>query len=343
MLESSIPSLNGTCKKQGRYMLGTCWHVEEMRVLTFGEYVDALRSTDLFKSSWGRKEGRVKIGWDLFTIAAPNAKVSESAIKTWINGSRNCNIDLYFQDRSMCPTDETKFISYLSDKAPGDSWRKMQDEFRQLNVNEELCVDLDTEDRDVFFRSLLKQFQRIFLLQESKQKEEEPAVSPTEIPQEQSPEQIRNEFLETIHRYGIMDIINRDPPVLNRNDSKALTAFVKETEGLLYKDVTPPNIRSFIMTLEYRAIDLEGKLKFRFGSTNETASINMLGDKIRLWDRIISKVKAKRLGIPELTPELIENAADPLHLYRLLLEDWGSFRDQMNLWFEHISSNQDKT
>lgn len=350
--------------------------------MTFREYIEALYSTGLFGKN------KAKIGATLFDKAGSSRSVSEEAVKTWMRGSRNCNIGMYFPNGIK---EETKFIAHFKSvtKVPG-SWKKIQDAFRQMKQDEYFCIDLETEDPDVFFWSLLNQFQRIFRLPESERDgreqgvsvttapqeerepttpatatrqelsleqirtvfldafhqyraEQNPVVPATAIPQEESPEQIRREFLEATHRHGIMDIINRDPPILNRNDLKFLTAFVKETEEMLNKGATPPNIRSFIMTLEYRAMDLGGKLKFRFGSTNETASINMLGDKIRLWDQVKYKVRAKRLGIPELTPELIENAADPLHLYRLLLEDWGSFRDQMNLWFEHISSDQDKT
>lgn len=355
--------------------------------MTFREYIEVLYNTHLFG------KGKLSFAKRLFnsaiTAVDPEKNPGDETIKSWMyKEDRGYNVDRYFPNRLV---DESGFFAFFRNhtKAPG-SWKKIQDAFRQLKQDEYFCIDLETEDPDVFFWSLLNQFQRIFRLPESEregreqgisvttapQEEREPTTPATatpqelspeqirsivldalhhygeeqtstvpaaEAPQELSPERIRNEFLETTHRYGIMDIINRDPPVLNRNDSTALNAFVKETEGLLYKEVTPPNIRSFIMTLEIQAMDLEGKLNFSFGSTNETASINMLGDNIRLWDQIKYKVKAKRLGIPKLTPELIQNAADPLRLYRLAVEDWGSFRDQMNLWFEHISSDQDKT
>lgn len=230
---------------------------------------------------------------------------------------------------------------------------KIQNAFQALDsTDKDFCVNTKTDDRDVFFWSLLNQFQRVLGLPESErekkdlseQLEKEQTMSAAEILQDGlSSEQIRNIFLEVSHRYKIMEIINKTPPILNHNDSTILNTFASQMEKLLCMYAIPPNIRGFIESMELLAMFLEANLNIRFGNSNEIASINMANDRLRFRDKIKYELRAKLLGIPKLTPTLIENSADSRYLYRLAIENWENFRDQMNFLFKDISSGQDTT
>lgn len=102
-------------------------------------------------------------------------------------------------------------------------------------------------------------------------------------------------------------------------------------------DGIPPNIRTFIEALERQALSLVATLNINFGFKDENVSVNMRGDEN------LSVDKLKSLGIPELTPKLIANAADPRRLCRSYIDEWEDFQRQMNFLFEDISSQQGKS
>ena len=54
--------------------------------MKYGEYIKILASTGLFGKS------KVRFASGLFKAAGPNTEFSEEAVKTWINGTRSCNI-----------------------------------------------------------------------------------------------------------------------------------------------------------------------------------------------------------------------------------------------------------
>lgn len=305
--------------------------------MTLGEYIGALSSTDLFG------ENKAKFGQGLFEAAGSHVEVSEEAVKTWISGDRRCRVRRYFPDETI---DETSFIRYFRQrtKAP-DSWKKLQLAFQSMepvdSVDEDSCVDLVTKDPDVFYWSLLNQFQRIFRLPESEREENDP-TEPVTAPQqtELSPEQMRDMFLEAINQYKIMDIINREPAILNRHDAVCLNVFLEKMD-MLTLNCNPlssslcASIKSFIDDLQLQVLSLDATLNNNFSFADENAAINMEGDEdlVTNTENVI-----RRLGIPELSAELIVDAADPVGLLKIAVEDWGNFRNKMNLLFKEISS-----
>lgn len=131
------------------------------------------------------------------------------------------------------------------------------------STDDDFLVDTETDNCDVFYWSLSKQFQNMFGLHESSleendstmpatmtpvtitpqtlspdqihdivldaihhYKEEHNSMPETVAPQKLSTAQIRNIFLDAIHRYNIMEIINREPAVWTRHDSITLNVFV---------------------------------------------------------------------------------------------------------------------
>ena len=306
--------------------------------MKFGEYIEILASTGLFGKS------KVRFASGLFGAAAINTEFSEEAVKTWINGTRSCNIKRYFPEMKM---DDEQFIAYFRKrtKAPG-SWKKIQkaffSKFAAAVETEDICVDLATEDSEVFYWSLLNQFQRIFHLPESERTVKNSVAPMSAPPQNQiTSEQMYKLFLEGVHQYKVMDIINRKPAILNREDSASLNVFLSKIDILVpyhspYDDSLYASMRSFIDALRIQVLTLDANLNNRFSFEDETASINMEDDKD-------CDEYPNPLGLPELTPELIKSAYDPIGLTEILVRGWGNFRDKMNLLFKDISSWQSKS
>lgn len=310
--------------------------------MTLGEYIGTLYSTGLFGKN------KAKFGTNLFNAASLNKKVkfNEETVKVWISGKRNIRVKDYFPDGSI---DESQFIDYLKQgaKSPG-LWKELQKVFWALKPDDSMtwdcCIDLETENSDVFFWSLLNQFQRILQIPVSEFNGNNTAVSvsaPLQI--EVSPGQIRNMFLEAIHQYRIMGIINRNPPILDRHDSACLNAFLGKTNSMVFNcnpQSSPlyASIKSFIDALQFQVLSLDATLNNRFGFDDETAAINMDNDN----DLDEDNANLNRLNLPELSIELIADADDPVNLLKIAVEDWGNFRSKMNILFDDISSWQGK-
>lgn len=305
--------------------------------MTIGEYIETIYGTGLF----GKNKAR--FGTKLFQVAGSHVEVSEEAIKSYMYGRNECPVEKHFPDEAI---DETEFIKYFRRKARGsDSLKGLQNAFRILktddSVDEDFCVDLETEDPDVFYWSLLNQFQRVLRLPES-EREESNSTVPVTVPQqtELSPEQMRNMFLEAIDQYNIMDIINRKPAILNRHDSVCLNVFLEKMDMLTLNcnPLSSPlcaSIKSFIDNLQLQVLSLDATLNNNFSFADEKAAINMEGDEDLAAN---TENITRRLGIPELSAELIVDAADSTRLLEIAVKEWGNFRDIMNLLFEEISS-----
>lgn len=322
--------------------------------MTFGEYVETLFKSGLFGKN------KAKVGVTLFYAADSSKLPSDAAVKTWMKGHRNCDIGRYFSDRSI---KEDIFIERLQRKTKDLAlWKNIQEEFRKLkqknSTDDNFLVDVETNDCNVFFWSLSKQFQNIFGLHEPEQDENNPTMPVTVTPQMLSLVQIRNVFLNAVHRYKIMDIINREPPIWNRTDSAIIDIFVEQMERLNLANA-PRNsflcssVKVFVELLHIKMIELDGNLNITFGPDNETASFNMEGDEN------FPVEKAKALGIKPILELLAgededygddeddfaedEYDIDPIKLLQFIQdENWGTFRKKMNLLLDNISSWQDE-
>lgn len=172
-----------------------------------------------------------------------------------------------------------------------------------------------------------------------KMKTSTPATT-TESPQSKSSlESIRKKFIQLIKFYHVEDIIERKPAALNRMDSVCLNIFLKETETMYYDSTAyssqlASSIRLYYDSLLKMALTLEGTLNNRFGFDDETSSINMEDDE---------EYNLNRHVIPELTPELIIESANPHSLWWIYLEEWGNFRHQMAFLYKQIDSLQSES
>lgn len=309
--------------------------------MKFGEYIKILASTDLF--------GKSKVGFasDLFKAAGPSTEFSEETVKTWINGTRSCSVRRYFPEMEM---DDKRFIAYFRKRTKtSGSWKKIQKAFSSELIadvkTEDIFVDLETDDPEVFYWSLLNQFQRIFHLpaSEIEIKNSEPPLI-TAPQRKPSSEEIRDWFLKLTDVCEVMDTINRKPAILDRDDSARLNAFLDRMDFLIPNAVPCNNllcasIRSFIEVLRIQVLTLDANLNSRFSFEDKSASINMEEDED--WKK--NRNSGHRSKISDLSLDLILESADPVNLGKLAVSEWGNFRDKMNLLFNEISSWQNKS
>lgn len=101
---------------------------------------------------------------DLLTKSGAEIFSSEAAI-SWLEPAkskrhRNCQIKRYYNKDH--PFNETGFIEYLKSQIR-TSWKKVQEAFNIINDDDKI-VDVNTNNEDLFYWSLLNQFQRIHKL-----------------------------------------------------------------------------------------------------------------------------------------------------------------------------------
>ena len=123
--------------------------------MTFRDYVFTIIGTNFFH------KGQVRFIKSFFDAAGTVLDPNEPTIKTWLRkkNPQVCTIEDYFPKGAI---DEKGFTAFFSSKM-GASWTKLQDAFRLIKKNDDL-VDVDTNNPDVFYWSLLNQFQRIHKL-----------------------------------------------------------------------------------------------------------------------------------------------------------------------------------
>lgn len=119
--------------------------------MTFREYIGAIRKID-------RTHSQTRIVADLFKEIGAIKEPEEDTIKSWLkNGSnrRNCRINDYFPNDQL---EEDGFYRFFRRRV-NKSWKKLQEAFSFKKDGD--IIDLVTEKEDVFYNSLLRQFQMI--------------------------------------------------------------------------------------------------------------------------------------------------------------------------------------
>lgn len=122
--------------------------------MTFRAYINAIHSITKLSQS--------KIVMNLFKEADAKNDVPMETAKSWLKpdgkGHRNCRIHDYFPDDRL---NETRFIKFFQSRV-NTSWKELQESFRP--INDDGIIDVDTDKPDVFYWSLLNQFQKIHKL-----------------------------------------------------------------------------------------------------------------------------------------------------------------------------------
>ena len=338
--------------------------------MTFRKYIETLYYTHLFGKN------RLLFARELFCVAItkPDSEPAESTINSWYYKGKRSDIKRYFQNGLV---DKSGFIDYFKKKTKDHgSWKIIQDAFSKVERDKSFRVDLETENCDVFFWSLLNQFQRIFGLDESewekrdppKQEEKGQTISVAETLQDGlSPKQMREWFLDAADRYRIMEIINKKPAIYGWIHSAYLNLFLKEMDPLILNcarrnDALCASIISFINSLYRKAEILERNLSKRFDFEDETASFNMENDNEVTAD---SEADLNSLELPKLSDVIKAAVADIivggndnddddndddnivdddyiLNLLKLDKKPWGAFRREMCTLYDKIFLWQDK-
>ena len=107
-----------------------------------------------------RKKNNKTILKEIFSASGAKEEVSESAASSWLQGKRNCKSSYYFPDGQI---DKDGLISYIKKNLTiQHSWKNIQDAFYELSDSG--YIDLDTDNENKFWHSLVNQFIVIFNL-----------------------------------------------------------------------------------------------------------------------------------------------------------------------------------
>ena len=305
--------------------------------MTLREFVDVFQNSKRFGTN---KSSIVK---GLFRAAGCYEPPSESAIKSWLkpNSDRNCQVSRYFRDNSI---NETKLVSHFRNSTPSDIWRILQGLFRDFMLQTpddlEFCIDLTTNNADVFYWSVLNQFQRILHIPETERREENVNSACNNLPMSL---RAHHYFIDSINCYQIMDIINRTPPVLNRYDAGSIHLFLDKLDGLLaHKEEIELTlyslINSFVGHLRVQALRLDAELVGMNDIEDNNAVVNM-DDEDSPYE---SAPVPNRTGMyntdnPDELNELLSLAEDPVRLFGTIIRGWKEFQYYMNRLYQEIS------
>lgn len=126
--------------------------------MTLRDYIEAIASTQLFNG------GQAQIVIALFKNAGAVLTVEEDTAKSWLRANDNKNrrigrIKNYFPEDIV---NENGFIEFIRSRTE-HSWAQLQKAFHSISEADSL-VNLATDDPEIFYWSLLNQFQKIHRL-----------------------------------------------------------------------------------------------------------------------------------------------------------------------------------
>lgn len=131
----------------------------------------------------------------------PNEETAKSWIKKGSYGKRNCSVKTYFSDERV---NETQFIEYMRGKV-NTNWKNLQIKFRSMaDDKDDKIVDVDTDNEERFYWSLLNQFQKILGLPLSAFPGNDPSAGA--LP----PESMCNCFCNAVEDFPIEIFLNSD-------------------------------------------------------------------------------------------------------------------------------------
>lgn len=187
--------------------------------MTFRDYIITI--TKFYTKS------QIDMVFQIFAAAGCSQDIPTDTAKSWISSGkkeRHCTIKDYFPNGKI---DESNLIYFFKSSIKTD-WKKLQDAFR--SIGNDNIVNMSTNEEDVFFWSLLNQFQKIHNLPLSK-KGSTPNTST-----------FNNEmitiFKEATEYYRIVDFISYAPTSIsfiaktsNCDMPKLATHFIEEIKN----------------------------------------------------------------------------------------------------------------
>lgn len=147
----------------------------------------------------------------LFKEAGAIKEVEEDTAKSWLRLNRSeqqCRIRDYFPKDKL---DEKYFIKFISNRV-NTSWKELQESF--YSFNDDKIVDVDTDKQDLFYWSLLNQFQKIQGLPLSEKPTDSIGEDFPNTQNNSSHKEMIRIFKETAESYKIANFINRDPAMI---------------------------------------------------------------------------------------------------------------------------------
>ena len=205
--------------------------------MEFRDYVLTILKTNFFH------ESQPRFIINLFRVAGAVMIPIEETAKSWIRPSKPqaCTITDYFPDGTMY---DNGFIGFISNRM-GDSWKKLQDAFRLIKTRNDL-VDVDTDIPEVFYWSLLNQFQRIHKLPLSEM------ASSLRVPndilekdktlEEVASEQMLRYFRQAVDNHSIESTIKREPTDIDKvlGFDKDISSRVSGFISIIQSDIIKP-------------------------------------------------------------------------------------------------------
>lgn len=248
--------------------------------MTRREFMHVLKSTHLFG------ENACTIGAEIFNAsntASPRKKIKLSTMQKWMDETRLFHAHKYFPEGKV--NVQGFMVFFASKEISANSWKEIQKEFKSKKtegkISGDCAVDLDTNDRNTFFQSLLIQFQRLFDLPETSYENYSlGATMVTASQDELSLEDLRDVFIGYSRHYKIMGIINRNPPKLTRDDAIAMDNFADGIDSVIHKckqttDILYTSIKDFKERIQRVALELDANINIRFSPDDSSASYNM--------------------------------------------------------------------
>ena len=297
----------------------------------------------------------------LFEVVNDELLITDDMVSNWLKGNNHSYRKQLKDGRGFKPFNDDKFIEFIKDRT-NQTWKDIQLGFSKYSF-EHSVIDYETTDVNVFLKSMVNQFKEIigypYKIDSTNQLDIKRVITLG---------QMKDVFIEIIDHYNSMNIINRNPPVLYRNDSIALNISqqniekhiirpCKQNHGdtILYRD-----IETFFDSLLFRTLSIEATFNRYFEYEDETASINM--DTHQRHTKFKEKEKQKeisQLSIKDVIAastnkydeydECDENDDDEadieidikdviygLSVIESLQEEWGNFRKKMNILYDKI-------
>jgi len=151
----------------------------------------------------------------------------------------------------------------------------------------------------------------------------------------------RNLFIEIEKNYSIMDIINRNPPVMSRADSARFDCFVRDINELITypnkecenSSVVLARINSFIKELRLIALTIDTNINNSSKRKDKHASINMdlfFGESYAEENLLIDTSICMSFEDAYLV------ADDKISILEIDSKDWMNYRNTMNLLYKMI-------
>ena len=173
----------------------------------------------------------------LFKESGAIISVDTDTAKSWLKsddkkGHRNCRVKDYFPKEKL---NEAGFIKAIESRV-NTSWKQLQESFRLINDNG--IIDIDTDNHEIFYWSLLNQFQKILRLPLSDQKlpDSKPAVDNNAISEnsekkgmphnEALPESMLSVFYQNSIGFAIDDFINSPAKSITPDRIRDMITFI---------------------------------------------------------------------------------------------------------------------